>query len=88
MTANQRIGRNIRRIRRAADLSQEACAERAGIHRTMISPYEWGEREPLTSSFLKLAAALNVELAVLAEGVRWEPGGSSPGRWVIDEDAK
>jgi transcriptional regulator with XRE-family HTH domain len=88
MTANQRIGRNIRRIRRAADLSQEACAERAGIHRTMISLYEWGEREPLTLSFLKLAAALDVELAVLAEGVRWEPGSSGPGRWVIEEDPK
>jgi transcriptional regulator with XRE-family HTH domain len=88
MTAKQRIGRNIRRIRRAADLSQEACAERADIHRTMISLYEWGEREPLTLSFVKLAAALDVELAVLAEGVTWEPGGASPGRWVIDEDAK
>lgn len=88
MTASQRIGRNIRRIRRTADLSQEALADQAGIHRTMISQYEWGEREPLTRSFLKLAAALDVELAVLAEGVRWEPGRSNPGRWVIDEDAK
>jgi hypothetical protein len=37
---------------------------------------------------LKLAAALGVNLAVLAEGVRWEPGRSSPGRWEIDEDTK
>jgi transcriptional regulator with XRE-family HTH domain len=84
MTARQRIGRNFRRIRRAADLSQETVAERAGVHRTQISLYDWGEREPLTLSSVKLAAALDVEPAELLDGVRWDPAGQ---RFVVEEEA-
>lgn len=84
MTAMQRIGRNFRRIRRAADLSQEAVAERAGIHRTQIGFYDWGERGPLTLSLVKLAAALDVAPAALLEGVRWDPREQ---RFAVEEDA-
>lgn len=83
MTAAQRIGRDIRRIRRAADLTQEVVAERAGIHRTLMTRYEWGESEPKVLTLLKVAGAIGVEPAVLLEGVRWEP---RAGRFVIGED--
>ena len=73
MTSAERVGRNIRRIRRAADLSQVGVAERAGVHRTLLPGYEWGEREPRVGTLLRLAGALGVEPAVLLDGVRWEP---------------
>jgi transcriptional regulator with XRE-family HTH domain len=73
MTPAIRIGLNIRRIRRAADLSQEACAEWAGIHAASMSLYETGLRLPKSETLLKLAGALNVEPGVLFDGVRWVP---------------
>ena len=83
MTAAERVGRNIRQIRRAQDLSQEACAELAAIHRSMISLYEWGKREPRATTLVKLAGALGVEPAALLEGIRWEPGFVGPGSFVV-----
>jgi transcriptional regulator with XRE-family HTH domain len=83
------LGRRIRRRRQFLDLSQEALAERAGIHRTQISLFEHGERMPLVVTLVKLAAALEVSVAQLLVGVEWEvPGrrrygglhGSDPGR--------
>lgn len=73
MTPTERIGRNIRRIRRAADLSQEACAERAGVSRTGMPKYEWGETEPRAGTLVRFASALNVEPADLLEGIGWDP---------------
>jgi len=81
MTPYGRIGLNIRRIRRGADLTQEAVAERAGVHRTLMTGYDWGEREPKVGTLLRLAGALNVEPADLLDGVRWEPAGQ---RFVVD----
>jgi transcriptional regulator with XRE-family HTH domain len=81
VTATERIGRNIRRIRRAKDLSQEAVAERSGLHRTLMTGYEWGVRDPKVGTLLRLAAALNVEPAALLDGVRWDPGEQ---RFVVD----
>ncbi len=73
MTPTERIGRNIRRHRRAMELSQEACAERAGLARTGMPKYEWGEVEPKTGTLIRFAAALNVEPADLLEGIGWDP---------------
>jgi transcriptional regulator with XRE-family HTH domain len=86
MTPTERIGRNIRRLRKAAKLSQEACAERAEIHPTGMTFLEWGEREPKAETLLRLAGALGVEPAALLAGVRWEPGQYGPGRFVVGED--
>ncbi|MBS1860973.1 MAG: helix-turn-helix transcriptional regulator, partial [Actinobacteria bacterium] len=38
-------------------ISQEALAERAGIHRTQISLLEMGQRQPLLETFVRLAGA-------------------------------
>jgi transcriptional regulator with XRE-family HTH domain len=84
MTATERIGHNIRRIRRAADLTQEVVAERAGIHRTLMTLYEWGGREPKVLTLLKLAGAIGVEPADLLAGVRWE---SRRRRFVVEQEA-
>ncbi|HEX3737341.1 MAG TPA: helix-turn-helix transcriptional regulator [Solirubrobacterales bacterium] len=73
-----RIGRRIRRRRRALELSQENLGERAGIHHTPISLYEHGERMPLTSTLIKLAAGLGVSVGQLVAGIEWEPKAGPP----------
>jgi transcriptional regulator with XRE-family HTH domain len=79
------VGRRMRRIRRDQDLSQEAVAWIAGIHRTQISLYENGERMPLLASFVRLAGGLGVSPCTLLEGLTWEGGRSAPGRFVLDD---
>jgi transcriptional regulator with XRE-family HTH domain len=66
------LGRRIKRRRRFLDLSQETLAERADVHRTQISLYENGERMPLTSTLVKLAAALGVSVDQLLVGIEWK----------------
>jgi transcriptional regulator with XRE-family HTH domain len=79
------VGRRMRRIRRDQELSQEAVAWAAGIHRTQISLYEHGERMPLLPSFVRLAGGLGVSPCALLDGISWEGGESGPGvrlgRW-------
>lgn len=84
MTPAEKVGRNVRRIRRAQELSQEACAERAGIHRESMTGYEWGHVEGKIGTLLKLAGALGVEPDRLLEGVRWEPRQQ---RFVVEGEA-
>ncbi len=65
------LGRRVKRRRNFLDLSQEALADRAGIHRTQISMYEHGERMPLVSTLIKLASALEVSVDQLVVGIDW-----------------
>jgi transcriptional regulator with XRE-family HTH domain len=71
----RQLGRRVKRRRNFLDLSQEALAERAGIHRTQISLYEHGERMPLASSLIKLAAALEISVSQLVVGIEWNVPG-------------
>jgi len=80
------VGRRMRRIRRDQELSQEAVAWVAGIHRTQISLYEHGERTPFLSSFVRLAGGLGVSPCTLLDGITWEGGQSAPGRFVFDDE--
>jgi transcriptional regulator with XRE-family HTH domain len=68
-----RFGDNLLRIRQARKLSQEALAERAGIHRTQISLFETGQRQPLLETLLRLAGALEVSVPMLLEGIGFYP---------------
>jgi transcriptional regulator with XRE-family HTH domain len=77
------VGRRMRRIRRDQDLSQEAVAWVAGIHRTQISLYEHGERMPLLGSFVRLAGGLGVSPCTLLDGITWEGGESNAGGFVL-----
>src|SRR5436305_4391258 len=60
MTASQTttFGALLRRYRRAASLSQEALAERAGLSMAAISALERGRRTPRPETVQMLAAAL------------------------------
>jgi transcriptional regulator with XRE-family HTH domain len=62
-------GRAIRIRRQASGLSQEALAERAGVHRNYVGLLERGERNASLTTLIAVARALNVTLAQLFEGV-------------------
>jgi transcriptional regulator with XRE-family HTH domain len=64
------FGANVRRLRRAGDgFSQEALAERAGLHRTEIGKIEQGNVEPRLSTLVILADALGVTLDEMVAGL-------------------
>lgn len=55
------FGANVRRIRRAKEMSQEELAHRADIHRTYLSALERsGGRNPTIKVVERLARALDV----------------------------
>lgn len=82
MDVLQRFGENLLRIRQARKLSQESLAERAGIHRTQISMFETGQRQPLLETLVRLAGALEVPVPTLLEGISFKPG-SGEGEFVV-----
>ena len=65
MDVRRRVGLNVKRLREAKGLSQEAFAFEAGVHRTYISGVERVLRNPTVTVLEKVARALKVETAVL-----------------------
>ncbi|HYI61985.1 MAG TPA: helix-turn-helix transcriptional regulator [Acidimicrobiales bacterium] len=61
------FGQRVRALRVRAGLSQEALAERSGIHRTYLSGLERGERNVGLDNILAVASALDVPVAALFE---------------------
>lgn len=60
MDVRRRVGQNVKRLREAKGLSQEAFADVAGIHRTYVSGVERGVRNPTVTVLERLAIALEV----------------------------
>ena len=54
------LGTNVRQKRKALKLTQEAFAERCGLHRTYVGAIERGERNITLSTLSCIATALNV----------------------------
>lgn len=79
------FGDNLARIRRSADLSQDALSVRASLHRTEISQIERGLRIPRIDTLIKLAGALEAEPRELLVGLSWEPGDVRIGRFTKPE---
>jgi transcriptional regulator with XRE-family HTH domain len=67
------LGRNIRRIRDNAGLSQEEVAFRAGLNRAYLSDVERGTRNPTVRVAGRIASALGVEPAELFRVVSDRP---------------
>ena len=63
------FARNLRAAREEAGLSQEALAERAGMHRNAVALLETGKRDPRVSTVAKLAKALGIPAGELLKGI-------------------
>lgn len=61
----QVFSNNLRKYRNALDLSQEAFANRAGLHRTYISALERGKRSIALDNIEKIADALGIDAYLL-----------------------
>jgi ribosome-binding protein aMBF1 (putative translation factor) len=54
------LGRNLRRVRTAAGLSQTALAKRVGMERSYVGGMEAGQRNPTALTLKRLAKVLGV----------------------------
>lgn len=59
------VGQNVRRLRKAAGLSQEELAHRAGLDRTYVSGVERGIRNPTVLVLQDLAGGLEAQVVDL-----------------------
>jgi len=67
------LGRNIRRVRKRLELSQEAMAEKCGLHRTYISDIERGNRNPSFSSLVMMSRGLGLTVSELTKNIECPP---------------
>jgi transcriptional regulator with XRE-family HTH domain len=79
-----RFAANLYWLRQGRKLSQVALADRAGIHRTQISLLENGVRQPLITTAVALAGALEVPVEVLLTGIRFEHSGPEGPRYTVE----
>ena len=66
----EEFGRRVRARRLEIGLSQEALAERAGLHWTYVGSVERGERNIALRNIVLLANALEVDCADLVGGLK------------------
>ena len=59
------IGEEIRKARKAAGLSQEQLAFRAGVTRNYVSMVELSQASPTLDTLFKICHAMNVKAATL-----------------------
>ena len=71
------LGYNLRRLRRARDLSQKQLADLAGVHSNTVVRAELGDQDPRWSAVEKLANALKVPTTEFSKPVR-DPDASDP----------
>lgn len=69
----ERFGRNLRRVRKREDLSQERLGRQAGLHRTEIGLLEKGERVCRIDTLIRLAGSMAVPPGELLDGINWVP---------------
>lgn len=71
------FGANLRRVRQARGLSQEALGDAADMHRTAVGAVERGEANVTIDNMERLAAAIGVELSELLDGRGLSDGSQS-----------
>ncbi|HEU5002596.1 MAG TPA: helix-turn-helix transcriptional regulator [Actinomycetota bacterium] len=68
--ATRVLGQRVRERRQALGLSQEALADRVGVHWTFLGQVERGRRNVSLHNLLKLAVGLDVDPAELVQGLK------------------
>lgn len=68
-----RFGAAVKRRRYEIGISQEALAERAGLHRTYVSDIERGARNLAIENIEKLAVALEISISDLFASYSIDP---------------
>ena len=66
------IGITLRKLRKEANLSQEALALICGIDRTYISSLERGKRQPTLKVIFAISSAINISPSVFVSEVERE----------------
>ena len=69
----QVFSNNLRKYRSALGMSQEAFANKAGLHRTYISALERGKRSIALDNIEKIANALEIDAYLLFVNAPTEP---------------
>jgi transcriptional regulator with XRE-family HTH domain len=64
------VGRNVRRLRVAAGLSQAQLAEKMGVDRAYVSGLELGQRNPTVVTLWHISKALGVKIRPFFEEER------------------
>lgn len=63
------LGERVRELRREKGFSQEAFAEKCGLHRTYISGIERGKRNVSLRNIEVIAQALGISISELMRGI-------------------
>lgn len=63
----ERLGEQLRYLRKEQNLTQEELAEKIGVHPTYIGKIEGGKSNPSTIMLFKLSRALKVKLSKVFE---------------------
>jgi transcriptional regulator with XRE-family HTH domain len=63
------LGQRIRELRAKQGYSQEAFADRCGVHRTFMGTIERGESNLSFQNLVKVSKALGITLAKLLSGI-------------------
>jgi transcriptional regulator with XRE-family HTH domain len=83
----KRFAENLAAALGQTDLTQEALASRAEIHRSVVSDLLGAKSVPKISTLVRLAGALGVSPCSLIEGLAFEPA-DSKGRYRISSAKK
>ena len=59
----KRLGENLKKYRKVAQLTQEQLAELVGIHPTYVGKLETGKNNPSVKMLYKLSRALKIKLS-------------------------
>lgn len=75
LEVRQMVGRNLKRLRQRAGLTQDALGERLHVTRQAVSAWETGKTAPDVETLAALAAALEVDVRALIYGPEAVEGG-------------
>lgn len=69
MSAAQRFGVNVKKVRKAREMTQEQLGLAAGLDAAVISRIEAGQREPRVKNIVRIAQALDTQPGDLFAGL-------------------